>query len=128
MIVLTYEVDVGGKLMVDEGREAGWIGYEVVVAAIYLAGTVLILINLTKHSFANRRGAVIFVYLLLCSTNRSTAAVETDIETSIVDVVERSWIDIAKIARHKCHHANEQKCHHSFGNFLILSVVVGGRR
>eukprot|EP00970_Alexandrium_tamarense_P005971 scaffold1002_cov108-Alexandrium_tamarense.AAC.1 len=110
MIVLTYKVDVGGKLMDDEGREAGWIGYAVVVAAIYLAGTRCC--NLRKSS----------------SLLYQSVAVETDIETSIVDVVERSWIDIAKIARHKSHHANEQKCHHSFGDFLILSVIVGGRR
>lgn len=29
-----------------------------------------------------------------------------------------------EVAYDKCHHANEQKCHHSFGDFLILSVVV----
>ncbi len=29
-----------------------------------------------------------------------------------------------EVAHYKCHHANEQKCHHLFGDFLILSVVV----
>ena len=33
-----------------------------------------------------------------------------------------------EVAQYKCHHAKEQKCDHSFGDFLILSVVVGGRR
>ena len=31
---------------------------------------------------------------------------------------------LLKVAHYKCHHAKEQKCHHLFGDFLILSVVV----